>query len=172
MGSWSLRPGWRQPFRSSPHEALSRATHAGEILRRALEQAAWKLGLHPFPAPLAILSQAYRGRAGCIHCGHCEAFGCEVGAKSSSLSSVIPVAQQTGRCEIRTGSYVHRIEINRLGRATGAADSNAQRRPKFQKARAVIVSANGAETARLLLLSAHPVFPRASLIRAGWWESI
>ncbi len=152
------------PPRTKPYPVPPMPVKSSGVL---FEQAAWKLGLHPFPAPLAILSQAYRGRAGCIHCGHCEAFGCEVGAKSSSLSSVIPVAQQTGRCEIRTGSYVHRIEINRLGRATGAAYFDAQRRPKFQKARAVIVSANGAETARLLLLSSSSRFPQGLANSSG-----
>ena len=48
------------------------------------ERAAEKLGWHAFPAPMAILSQPYRGRAACIQCGFCEQFGCEVGAKSST----------------------------------------------------------------------------------------
>src|ERR1051325_4276725 len=49
-----------------------------------------KLGWHPYPAPMAIISQAYRGRPGCIHCGFCMSFGCEIGAKSSTLATVIP----------------------------------------------------------------------------------
>ena len=65
------------------------------------DQATKKLGLHPFPAPVAILSQPYRGRAACVNCGFCESFGCEMRAKSSTLVSVIPVAEKTGRCEIR-----------------------------------------------------------------------
>ena len=55
------------------------------------ERGAKKLGLHPQPSPLAILSRPYRGRAACVHCGFCLAFGCEVGAKSSTLATVIPV---------------------------------------------------------------------------------
>jgi len=82
-----------------------------------------------------------------------------VGAKSSSLASVIPLAQQTGRCEIRTESYAFRVGTNRHGRATGVVYFDHQRRQQFQKAKAVIVSANGAETPRLLLLSAWPRFP-------------
>src|SRR5208337_2999024 len=132
------------------------------------ERAGWKLGLHPFPAPLAILSQSYRGRAGCIHCGRCEAFGCEVGAKSSSLASVIPVAQQTGRCEIRTQSYVFRVETNRHGRARGVAYFDVRGEQHLQKARAVIVSANGAETPRLLLLSSSGRFPQGLANSSGF----
>ncbi len=145
------------PHRSKPYPVPPMPVKSSGVI---FERAARKLGLHPFPAPMAILSQPYRGRAGCVHCGRCVGFGCEVGAKSSSLASVIPVAQQTGRCEIRTESYVYRVETNDQGRATGVDYFDAQRQPQFQKARAVIVSANGAETARLLLLSSSPRFPQ------------
>jgi choline dehydrogenase-like flavoprotein len=47
------------------------------------EQGAKKLGYHPFPAPVAIISQSYQGRTPCAHCGFCMGFGCEMGAKSS-----------------------------------------------------------------------------------------
>ena len=67
------------------------------------ERGAKKLGTASFPAPVAILSQPYQGRAACAHCGFCEWFGCEMRAKSSTLVSVIPVAEKTGRCEIRPG---------------------------------------------------------------------
>ncbi len=71
-----------------------------------LERGARKLGLHPFPAPMAIVSQPYRGRPACAHCGFCIGFGCEVMAKSSTLYTMIPEAEATGRCEIRSESYV------------------------------------------------------------------
>ena len=34
-----------------------------------LERAAKAMGLNPYPAPVAILSQPHNGRPGCIHCG-------------------------------------------------------------------------------------------------------
>jgi len=144
------------PYRSKPYPLPPMPVKSSGVI---FERAAWKLGWHPFPSPMAILSQPYRGRAGCIHCGRCLGFGCEVGAKSSSLASVIPVAQQTGRCEIRTRSYAFRVEMNRHGRATGVAYFDEQGRRHLQKARAVILSANGAETPRLLLLSHSNRFP-------------
>ena len=123
------------------------------------ERAALKFGWHPFPAPIAILSRNYRNRAGCVHCGYCEYFGCEMGAKSSTLATMIPEAERTGRCEIRPESYVHEIRTNEAGRVTGVAYFDKQKRENFQKARAVIVCANGAETPRLLLLSKSARFP-------------
>jgi len=124
------------------------------------ERACNKLGLHPQPTPLAILSQPFRGRGACQHCGFCLGFGCEFGAKSSTLYTVIPVAEATGRCEIRPNSYAHKIEIDeRSRRATGVVYFDDHKVEQLQRARAVVVCANGAETPRLLLMSQSPRFP-------------
>jgi choline dehydrogenase-like flavoprotein len=144
------------PPRSKPYPMPPLPTKASGVI---FEQAARKLGWNPFPAPMAILSQPRPGRSACVNCGFCLAFGCEVGAKSSSLASAIRMAEKTGRCEIRPNSYVHRIELDDNGRATGAVYFDAQRNVHLQKAKAVVVSANGAETPRLLLLSANKQFP-------------
>ena len=82
------------------------------------ERAARRLGWHPQPAPLAINSQPWRGRPACIHCGFCHGFGCEVGAKASSLTTMIPEAEATGRCEVRSESYVVQVVTDKSGRAT------------------------------------------------------
>jgi choline dehydrogenase-like flavoprotein len=132
-----------------------------------VERGAKKLGWHAFPAPLAIISKDYRGRNGCMHCGFCEAFGCEWGAKSSTLATVIPVAEETGRCEIRSGSYVREIEVNPQGRVTGVVYFDAQKSEQRQKAKAVVVCANGAETARLLLMSKSNRFPNGLANSSG-----
>ncbi len=124
-----------------------------------LERGARKLGLHPYPAPMAIASQPFRGRPACINCGFCIGYGCEAMAKSSALYTMIPEAEATGRCEVRAESYVIRVETNAKGRATGVTYFDRDRREHFQKARAVVLSANGAETPRLLLNSATNRFP-------------
>jgi choline dehydrogenase-like flavoprotein len=132
------------------------------------ERAASKLGYHPFPAPMAILSQPRPGRSACVNCGFCLGFGCEVGAKSTSLSTVIRMAEKTGRCEIRPNSYAHKIETDKNGRATGVVYFDAKKNTHLQKAKAVIVSANGAETPRLLLLSASSQFPNGLANSSGY----
>lgn len=118
-----------------------------------LEKGARALGLHPQPAPLAVLSQPFNGRAPCIHCGFCMGFGCEAGAKSSTLVSMIPLAEATGRCEIRPLSTVFRIETDDSGKVDRVVYLDADRVEQAQKARAVVLAANGAETPRLLLMS-------------------
>ncbi len=142
--------------RSKPYPLPPMPVKSSGVL---FERAAKKLGLHPFPAPVAILSQPYRGRAACAHCGFCESFGCEMRAKSSTLVSVIPVAEKTGRCEIRPDSYVRKIETDNTGRVTGAIYFDKQGQEVFQRAKAVFVCANGAETPRLLLMSKSKQFP-------------
>ena len=124
-----------------------------------LERGAGKLGLHAQPAPLAILSQPHNGRPGCIHCGFCMGFGCEANAKSSTLATVIPAALQSGNCELRTESAVFRVATNAAGRVDEVLYYDADGNERAQKAKAVILSANGAETPRLLLNSANEMFP-------------
>ncbi|HEY6330279.1 MAG TPA: GMC family oxidoreductase [Blastocatellia bacterium] len=132
-----------------------------------VEKGAKKLGWHAFPAPMAILSKPHNGRNACIHCGPCISFGCEVGAKSSSLVSVIRVAEKTGHCEIRPESYVRKIETDKSGRATGVIYFDSKGVETFQKAKAVILSANGAETPKLLLMSKSNLFPHGLANSSG-----
>jgi choline dehydrogenase-like flavoprotein len=152
------------PPRSKPYPMPPLPVKSSGVI---FERAARKLGWHPFPAPMAILSEPRPGRSACINCGFCLAFACEVGAKSSSLATAIRMAEKTGRCEIRPDSYVHRIELDANGRATGAVYFDAQRNVQRQKAKAVVVCANGAETPRLLLLSANKQFPNGLANSSG-----
>jgi choline dehydrogenase-like flavoprotein len=152
------------PPRSKPYPLPPLPIKSSGVL---VERGAKKLGWHAFPAPLAILSQNYRGRHGCMHCGFCEAFGCEWGAKSSTLATMIPIAEQSGRCEVRAQSYVSQIETNALGRATGVVYFDKQKREQRQRAKAVILCANGAETPRLLLMSKSKQFPNGLANSSG-----
>jgi choline dehydrogenase-like flavoprotein len=121
--------------------------------------AAAKLGLTVVPGPLAIISQPYMGRSGCVNCGMCSGFGCHVRARSSSAVTVLPLAVKTGRCELRANSYVREISVDGSGRVTGVIYFDAQKREVQQKAKAVVLSANASESARLLLLSKSARFP-------------
>ena len=149
-------PGPDDSFRSRPFPMPPMPIKSSGVL---LERAARKLGISSQVEPLAILSQAYNGRPACIDCGFCSFFGCEVGAKSSTLASMIPLAEASGNCEIRAECAVFRIETNAAGQADEVLYYDPDDNERSQKARAVILSANGAETARLLLNStsdAHP----------------
>jgi choline dehydrogenase-like flavoprotein len=152
------------PPRSKPYPMRPLPVKSSGVL---FERGAKRLGWHPFPAPMAIASEPYQGRLACQHCGFCEFFGCEFGAKSSTLFTVIPRAEATGRCEIRSGCYVFRIDMNRAGRTTGVTYYDARKRERRQPAKAVILCCNGAETPRLLLMSASSRFPQGLANSSG-----
>ncbi|MDP8983931.1 MAG: GMC family oxidoreductase [Pseudomonadota bacterium] len=152
------------PPRSKPYPMPPMPVKSSGVL---MERGARKLGLHPFPAPLAIASQPFRGRPACVHCGFCMGFGCEARAKSSTLFTMIPEAEATGLCEVRSSSYVYEVATNPAGRTTGVHYFDAEKRTHFQKARAVVLSANGAETARLLLNSTGNRFPQGLANSSG-----
>ena len=124
-----------------------------------LERGAKKLGLHAQHEPHAILSQAHNGRPGCNSCGYCMFYGCEVDAKSSTLAAMIPLAEASGHCEIRPDSVVTRIDTDNTGRANQVVYLDADGNEQAQKAKAVVLSANGAESARLLLMSESAQHP-------------
>lgn len=158
-------PGPFDPPRSRPYPLPPLPVKSSGVL---FEQGCRKLGLHPQPSPMAILSGPLNGRNACQHCGYCIGFGCEFGAKSSSLASMIPVAEATGKCEVRPNSYVRRVELDAKGRATGVTYFDADKKEQFQPARAVILSANGAETPKLLLISSSSRHPNGLANSSGY----
>jgi choline dehydrogenase-like flavoprotein len=157
-------PGPSDPPRSKPYPMPPVPVKSSGVL---FERGAQQLGLHPYPAPLAILSRPYNHRSACISCGFCMRFGCEVGAKSSSLAAMVPLAEATGHCEIRPLSTVYRIETDASGRVSEVQYFDQNGAPQAQRARAVVLSANGAESARLLLLSESSRFPQGLANASG-----
>jgi len=149
-------PGPFDPPRSKPYPLPPMPIKSSGAI---LEKGAKALGLHPQVAPVAILSRPYRGRAACVNCGFCMGFGCEMGAKSSTLFAMFPLAEATGRCELRTQCTVARLDTGENGRVREVVYYDGEGRLQSQRAKAVIVSANGAETPRLLLMSASSRHP-------------
>jgi choline dehydrogenase-like flavoprotein len=124
-----------------------------------LYTAAGKLGLTAVPGPLAIITKPYMGRAACVNCGICSGYGCQVKARSSSAVTMLPLAEKTGRCEIRVKSYAREITVDNADRVNGVVYFDAQKREVRQKAKSVVLAANGSESARLLLMSKSARFP-------------
>ncbi|MEO5568445.1 MAG: GMC family oxidoreductase, partial [Gemmatimonadaceae bacterium] len=153
-----------EPFRSKPFPMPPLPPKSeGKLLEKAAKQ----LGYHPWPAPMAINSQLYRGRSGCVACGICIGNACEVRAKSSTLVTMIPEAIATNRCEIRTHSYARKIETSAAGRVTGVTYFDRDRKEVTQRAKAVVLSANGAESPKLLLMSKSSLFPNGLANSSG-----
>jgi choline dehydrogenase-like flavoprotein len=79
-------------------------------------------------------------------------WGCPVGAKSSTDTTMWPIAIQHG-AKLITGARVREITTNGNGLATGAIYIDRNGNEQQQEASVVIVAGNGVGTARLLLLS-------------------
>jgi gluconate 2-dehydrogenase alpha chain len=123
------------------------------------EQAVKEVGYHPFPAPAANASGPYTNPYGvrlgpCNFCGYCENYGCYMYAKASPQTTILPVLLKKKNFELRTHSYVTKINLDSSGkRATGVTYIDAQGREVEQPADMVMVTAFQTHNVRLLLLS-------------------
>jgi len=115
---------------------------------------------------MAINSEPRDGRTHCYQRGFCFQ-GCRTGAKWSTLYTEIPKALATGKCELRARAQVVRIEHDARGRVSGVLYYDGEGNLQRQRARAVCVAANAIESARLLLLSASPMFPEGLANSSG-----
>lgn len=156
------------PFDPPRSRAYPMPPHPPKSTGILLERGAKQMGWTAFPAPMAINSKVYNGHSGCVQCGFCLGFGCEVRAKNGSLTTVIPQAMATKRCEVRPNSYVRKIEVSPAGRVTGVKYFDGNKNEVFQRAKAVVVCANGVETPKLLLNSKSNVFPNGLANSSGW----
>ncbi len=116
-----------------------------------------KLGWHWWPGTNAIPSLAWNGLNPCVRTGTCMT-GCPEGAKSTANITYWPHAMRQG-ARLVTGARVREIEVDDRGLATGAVYIDANGRERRQKAKVVILCANGIGTPRLLLLSRSKRFP-------------
>ncbi|GAA4711769.1 GMC family oxidoreductase [Brevibacillus fulvus] len=115
-------------------------------IMKMFEEAAKKLGYHPYTIPSANLTDIYKNpdgieRAACQYCAFCERFGCEYGAKADPVVTVIPVAQNTGNLEVRTYSNVTRI-IHDGKKASGVVYVNTLTGEEFEQPADVVILAS------------------------------
>lgn len=129
-------------------------------------EACERLGYQPFPQPSGLLSRAFtdrfgRTRSGCLYCGFCTRFGCEVDAKSTGVTTHMPLALESGRYEIRPHCHVTRVAISDDGRATGLVYVDIlSGEEHFQPAEIVILTGYTMTNVKLLLVSRNGVHPQ------------
>lgn len=122
-------------------------------------QAAAQLGYRPFPVPSANVTRHYTNPFGaeikpCMYCGFCDPFGCEHFAKASPQVCILPFALANKNFEMRTHSYVLRVEWDRQAKvATGVTYVDAQGREVFQPASMVVLCAFAHHNPILMLQS-------------------
>lgn len=127
-------------------------------LTRLFKKATEKLGYHPYMTPSANMSEQYENPDGetinaCVYCSFCEHHGCDFGAKSDPIVTVLKTAQKTGNFELRNESYVTRV-IHDGNKATGLRYTDTKTGKEYeQPATLVIVAGFVFTNNRLLLLS-------------------
>lgn len=123
-----------------------------------LRKAFGKAGMTPYLSPRGINSQTFDGRPGCPFCGFNQFFGCAANSRASSANTVLRRALSTGRCDLRPGHYVTRLDFDRVkGRMKGVwYVTEPGGRESFLAAPLVFVSVQTIQSARLFLLSEVP----------------
>ncbi|MFC4024313.1 GMC family oxidoreductase [Oceanobacillus longus] len=125
---------------------------------KLFHEAAESLGYHPYVIPTGNVTQTYENPDGqtlnaCQYCAFCGSYGCEYGAKSDPIVTVLPVAKKTGNFELRTNSNVKRV-LYEGEKATGVIYVDTQTGEEFeQPADLVVLTSYTFNNIRLLLLS-------------------
>nr|CAH60158.1 putative sugar alcohol dehydrogenase [Streptomyces tenjimariensis] len=130
----------------------------GELLAAGASAMGWR----PFPTPLAVNSQGYRGQAECAADAPCICRRCPVGAKGDAVSRFLDPARRYG-AKLFAGMKAVRLEpgAGGDGRTVTALECvrmDSGRRFRF-RARQFAVCGNAVQTAALLLRSTgdrHP----------------
>ncbi len=141
-----------EPFRSQNHLMPPLKE---DNFQKLLVPAAKKLGLNPFPIPVAIHSEANAARNAeqCMQCGWCSGFPCRFSAKSSVDVVIYPLLKKTKGFTLKTHAYATKI-VSKGKKIEGVEYLNLKSSKKeFIKAKYVIVAASAIQSARLLLLS-------------------
>jgi paromamine 6'-oxidase/6'''-hydroxyneomycin C oxidase/2'-deamino-2'-hydroxyparomamine 6'-oxidase len=126
-----------------------------------LADAGFRLGMRPFPTPLAINPVAYRGRPACHRCGPCNEYVCPTGAKANAAGLFLGPLLRAGSLALRTESRALRVVLAGSHRAAGIEWLDLHTRQRhLTRARVIVVAANAVQSAAILLRSACRQAPR------------
>lgn len=144
------------PYPQSPAPFTPPAQRVADAARR--------IGLNPFPLPLAINYSPTDTRTACTLCCTCDGFACAIGAKNDLATGLIPMLQGAGM-ELRANTVAVQLTVSHgrvsavtcVDRGTGLSTSvHADR---------VILAAGTLATPHLLLASGLDRFsPAASAV--------
>ena len=125
-----------------------------------MERGFASMGIKVAAMRMAVLTRSLNGRAACLYATPCS-YGCSIRANFQSTTVLLPPALATGKLAIRTNALVHRVELGANGKATGVAYVDRKTgKQREARAKAVVLSAGAAESARILLNSKSARFPQ------------
>src|SRR6476660_3253017 len=132
-----------------------KTSYAGSLFKQAAE----KMGFKPFPTPSGALSQQYTNAYGatinaCVYCGYCPFFGCEMGAKASPQTAVLPNLMKQKNFELRTHANVVKVNLDSAKkRAVSVTYIDSRGREFEQPADLILLTSYVLNNVRLMLLS-------------------
>lgn len=118
---------------------------------RRIAGAAERLGLRPFPIPLAINFQHANGRPACVLCMTCDLFPCKICAKNDLSVTVLKEAQRHGAV-IRDRVIARRL-VMQGSRVAAVECVDLERPATFRVSADLVVSSAGAISSAALLLA-------------------
>ncbi len=156
---------------TSPYDGARTTDYPLPPLRRSgwnrlTATAARRLGWHPYPAPVALNSEAFKGRPACTYCGFCTNNVCHVDAKGSTDATLVPQALATGLLRVVTGACVSELVVDGDGTLSGVRYI-ANGTEQVASGRAYLLAGFVYENTRLLLLSRSAAFPQGLANGAG-----
>jgi len=137
------------PARDAPYpQAPARFTPPAQ----RVADAARRLGLKPFPLPLAINYAPSDDRAACTLCCTCDGFACAIGAKNDLATGLIPMLQAAGMA-LRANTVAVQLSVEH-GRVSGVqcVDRRSGASTTLRAGR-VVLAAGTLATPHLLLAS-------------------
>ena len=123
------------------------------------QQGAEKVGVPYLPDRSAQLTAPHNGHPACHYCGGCTS-GCDTGSFFSSPWFFLPVAEKTGKLELRVNAHVKNVLVDENGHASGVAYIDRESRQEVEAySRAVALAASCCETAKIMLNSKSRHWP-------------
>ncbi|MFD1360092.1 GMC family oxidoreductase [Lentibacillus salinarum] len=143
------------PERSNPYpNPPMKDTPSTKLFKKAAKE----LGYHPYQIPSANVTEQYTNPDGetinaCMYCAFCETYGCDFGAKSDPIITVLATARKTGNYELRNQAYATQV-IHDGNKATGVRYVDTKTGQEYEQPADIVVLAGFVFTnTRLLLLS-------------------
>lgn len=142
------------PFPAVPHEPV-----IAELASGLADH-----GLTPSSLPLGI---DLRPGGGCLRCGTCDGFPCQVLAKADADRNAVRPALRAGNVQLLTRAYARRVLTDPTGRRAVGVEVEADGVVHTITADTVVVSCGAVNSAALLLRSASEQHPHGLANSSG-----
>jgi choline dehydrogenase-like flavoprotein len=132
-----------------------------------LQHGCQKLAVPYLPDRLAQLTVAHQDHPACHYCGNCTE-GCDTGSFFSTPWFFLPLAEKTGKLELRTNAVAKNVLVDKDGRASGVAYIDRKTKQEVEVyAKVVVMAASCIESARILLNSKSRHWPQGIANSSG-----